>query len=297
LLFYQGYAIVDLKVNKNKKNMSPENTPVPEVKSELLITVPDWNEQSPDHALPMDAVEPTPAELPNGIENAEVKISRYPLGTNVIVERNVYDENGEPTGQVIPDNSGWKVESYGYKNGKEVAIVTKENEDGTWSKSLESSELAEIQVKYSPETVPQIRQEAIVRKTGNEELKAAGIIEPSAREASVDESEVNEETQPRVDSAWDAVPYVEESKPSASEIIKAPLTPQEKYDAAKKELNDFVAENEFSDLDVHYLEQFAKAGRDNYNEQTVLVSKMSTKALDFAGRFQKLYDEKQRLRS
>jgi hypothetical protein len=45
LLFYQSYAIVDLKVNKNKKNMSPENTPVPESKSEF-ITVPDWNKQS-----------------------------------------------------------------------------------------------------------------------------------------------------------------------------------------------------------------------------------------------------------
>jgi len=256
---------------------------------------PALNLEPQGEAPGTDGSELAPTEVTNSPESDEVKISRFALGTNVIVERNVYDENNEPTGQVTPD-TGWTVARYDYKNGKEVAIVTKETKDGTLSKPVSNAELASIQAKYSPESAPQKRPEAIVRKTGNEELKAAGIIEPAVREASAAESEVDETTQPRVDAAWDAIPYVEEPKVAEPEVVKTPVTPQEKYDAAKKELNDFIAENELSSDDVFYLEQYAEAGDANYNKQGEIVTKMSAKALDFAGRFQKLYDEKKRLR-
>ena len=71
---------------------------------------------------------------------------------------------------------------------------------------------------------------------------------------------------------FEAVPVKPESVESAPE---RPLTKQELYEAKKQEIALLIEQNELSDIDAFYLEQYAEAGDGRYDAQSVALSKMT----------------------
>jgi hypothetical protein len=232
-------------------------------------------------------------------EHAEVVGKKFAVGTLVTIGRNVYGPDNKPTGEKTPD-TGWKVIGYGEKNGEPTTKVRKIEGDQVLDKEPTNAELREMQTMYGPEAQRPVITEAVVRKTGRQELEAAGINEP---EASEQHSEVDEITKPREVVSEPAVTQEEKvEEPPIAEPEKPIDKKQERYNDIKKAMEAVV--DEVSDtsagyavLDALRLDDNAKAVYNgDHNAETRAVTGMSKKLIsrtDLITRYADLYKLKE----
>jgi hypothetical protein len=177
--------------------------------------------------IPVDKLVNIPTDE---FEHAEIVAKKYPVGASVIVERNVYGPDGKMTGEKMPD-TGWKVIGYGKRNGVPTTKVQKNEGTRVLDKEPTDAELRETQSKYGPEANRPHISESLVRKTGHQELEAAGIQEPEAGEQQleVDESqelEATPQTSPVQAEISQVGPEVAVEVSAKEEVAKLPIEAQ-----------------------------------------------------------------------
>lgn len=235
-------------------------------------------------------------------ENAQVVAKKYPIGTIVTVGRNVYGADNKPTGEKTPD-AGWKVIGYGEKNGKPTTKIQKIVGDTVLDKEQTTTELEEMQRVYSPENQRPPIPERIARKTGHQELEAAGVDEPKANTSN---TEIDETTKPRETSTESAVTeeVTDDEKKTEPEPEKTVDKKQERYNEIKKAMEAVIEEVSdtsagYTVLDALRLDDNAKAVYSgDHNAEARAVAGMSKKLIsrtDLINRYADLYKLREEL--
>lgn len=234
-------------------------------------------------------------------ENAQIVPPKYPVGTVVTAGRNVYGPDNKPTGEKTPDK-GWKVIGHGNKNGVPTTKIQKIEGDQVFDKEPTTAELEEMQRLYSPENQRTAIPEAIVRKTGHQELEAAGINEP---EASTSDAEIDESTKPRdVSPVSETVLETNQQEQAEAQPEKPVDKRQERYNDIKREMEAVIEEvsdtsKGYAPLDSIRIDDYAKAAyRGDYNGEARALSGMSQKLkskTDLIERYADLYKLKEEL--
>lgn len=234
---------------------------------------------------------------------------KYAVGESVVVGRNVYGADNKPTGEKTPD-AGWKVVGYGEKNGLPTTKIQKIDGGRVFEKEPTNAELEEMQKMYSPEVVMPQLDEAIVRKTGHQELESAGVVEPIPK-ADVEPSEATQPRNPNI--APFQQPIAESLAPAAElgnageEVVVQPEKPQDKkqerYNELKAAMRAIIEEASdtsagYGVLDSLRIDEHARAVLTaDYNAEARAVAGMSKKliASDLVSKYADLYKQREDL--
>jgi hypothetical protein len=243
-----------------------------------MIVVPEWKEN----------IEKSESQPENTGYEIGSDDDPFGVGKEIIVSRGANKETGAPAyadgGWEIFDDNAYVESPEG--SGKFLAAVkVKKMIDGVDSEktiTLDKVYILNPQVEALP--TPEIAEKSplsdVQENIADEAIEDALGIEDPANVETVDRKGIDEL---RTREAAERV--MGEATPKSPE--------QAAYDAVKQEMGDLVAG--LSDMDKHYLDEYANAGPKDYNRQGVLVTKMSSELLqnsDLIRKYQELYNRR-----